>query len=440
MTISITWHEFKGSKPPFEQEIEFKNTGSIGRALDNDFVIHDPDKFVSRFHAKCYLDGENWFIKDNSSTATIVNDNVALKKGQAFLLSVGDIITLGESTLKVKNIQAPSKPKTRLPAEDESLAEHAKIEHVFEVAPEPSIEKNDAADAPESRSEFENDELKSSPIHTPPKDNTPEVTENDSQFATVPSDNSLVFNIDDFFADEHDVEHPAQDSALSSTESSAEALPQEQQQTQDAPDPLPYAGSTNEVSQDTMALRAFLRELGIQPEQLIGQQKIDIMKEAGVVLKTLTEGMMGVLNARALMKERLELDRTQIKQIKNNPFKFSATPEEALAKLLTKEPGYLDPILASREAVDDAKAHQMAMISGLNVAIQETIETFDPKSLEHDYDVGFSLNKKSKYWDVYCSIYEEIADNAQSDSNNIFIRHFKEHYELQLEKLKLERK
>lgn len=197
----------------------------------------------------------------------------------------------------------------------------------------------------------------------------------------------------------------------------------------------PQRAPEQDNGQDTIALRAFLKELGVDPSQLIGQNKVEVMRVAGVVMRTLTEGMMGVLSARDSVKSQFDMDRTQIKQSKNNPLKFSSSPQEAMAKMLTQELGYMDPVSSANEAVDDAKAHQFAMISGLNAAIDSTIAAFDPKVLKREFDVDFSLSKNSKYWDLYVERFKKIAKSAQNDSNNIFTEHFKENYQQQIRKI-----
>lgn len=387
VSIFLSWLSFKGGSPLHLQKEEINQEGTIGRAPDNQFVLHDPEKYVSRYHASIYEIGGNWFIKDTSSTATTVNNSVTLKKGQQFLLSESDEINIGESVILVDKIASP------IPIQQ--------------------------------------------PVQPPKPVHQPQPVVN----VVADSAASLAFNIDDFFDDASSqnelpvgADTGPTPASLAPQASVGEELMQQPVSTSQ-PASAAAIDSSAELSQDTIALRSFLKELGMEPSQLIGQNKADVMRVAGVVLKTLTEGMMGVLNARSLMKEKLELDQTQIKQEMNNPFKFSSSPEEALAKMLTQEPGYLDPVSAATEAVDDSKAHQLAMISGLNIAIQQTIDSFDPKSLEEKFQIGFSLSKKAKYWDIYCSVYEKIAEDAQSDSSNIFIRHFREHYELQISKL-----
>ena len=602
MSIFLSWHSFRESKPVYEQIEEFCEEGSIGRAPDNHFVLHDPEKYVSRYHATIYEANGNWFVKDTSSTATSVNKSVVLKKGQQFLLSEGDEVTIGESVLRVERIALPnqtpthehqaesisqstappmqdsrhqvgSTPESSFQAPDYGIQQggatpqsqvHGQASAVEQPpvtdyghqqsampAPPPMHEQTPAAEQPQTpdygyqqgavpapppmheqapveeqpqapdygqqqsavpapppmheqtpaaeqpQAPDYGHQQRAMPVPPPMHEQTPaaeqpqtadygyqpDAASQQSMYDAMPAtglppqtphyepppiakseppsaqvdttasneiqdhEESLIFDIDDFFNDEpsdsveeqepyypSDMQEstPYRQSADVVTQPAAH-VPPHNPTYQASYSQSEYAPA--ELSQDTIALRSFLKELGMEPSQLIGQNKVEVMKVAGVVLRTLTEGMMGVLNARTRLKEKLELDRTQIRQEKNNPFKFSSTPEEALVKMLTKESGYMDPVSSATEAVDDAQAHELAMISGLNVAIQQTIESFDPQSLEKDFEIGFALSKKAKYWDIYCEVYESIAESAQTDSSNIFVKHFREHYELQISKL-----
>ncbi len=422
MALTLTWQSYQGNTPPFSQSEELDSNSSIGRAPTNQFVVHDPEKYVSRCHAEIYEVGGNWFIKDQSSTNTVINNSVSLVQGQQFLLSVGDEITIGESVFVVENITTPHVEM------DEEVESNTEV-HIPETKKSATLYQHAASPLPENLPNESALPVNSKLIVKASK-NESVASEADVANQKAPSDE--VFNIDDFFSDSSESE-----SESYSTESNdIEVENQHSSDTEYSDSSLrPEHATAGNSSQDTLALRAFLQELDMQPSQLLGQNKVEVLKVAGILLRTLTEGMMGVLKARTLMKEKLELDQTQISDDRNNAFKFSQSPQVALAKMLTQEHGYMDPISAANEAVDDAKAHQLAMISGLNVAIQRTIEAFDPKNLEQEFEGGFSLNKKAKYWDHYCEIYERVAENAQVDSSNIFLKHFREHYELQLLKL-----
>ena len=47
--------------------------GSIGRSLDNDWVLPDPEKFVSSHHAEIVCRGSSYSLKDISTNGTFVN-------------------------------------------------------------------------------------------------------------------------------------------------------------------------------------------------------------------------------------------------------------------------------------------------------------------------------------------------------------------------------
>jgi predicted component of type VI protein secretion system len=47
--------------------------GAIGRALDNDWVLPDPDKFVSSHHAQIFCRGGTYALRDTSTNGTFLN-------------------------------------------------------------------------------------------------------------------------------------------------------------------------------------------------------------------------------------------------------------------------------------------------------------------------------------------------------------------------------
>ena len=59
---------------------------------------------------------------------------------------------------------------------------------------------------------------------------------------------------------------------------------------------------------------------------------------------------------------------TRFRPTDNNPLKFSANVEDALHNLLVKRnPAFLQPVEAFEDAFDDLRAHQLAMLAGMQV-------------------------------------------------------------------------
>ena len=75
--------------------------GTIGRALENDLVLEDPGKQISRVHAKVLFRAGSYFLEDVGSNPSVVNDQ-PLGKGREVSLSQGDRIAVGDHVLEVR--------------------------------------------------------------------------------------------------------------------------------------------------------------------------------------------------------------------------------------------------------------------------------------------------------------------------------------------------
>jgi len=79
------------------------NGGRIGRHDSNDWVLHDPERYVSGQHAEIEHRGGAWWLRDLSTNGTFVNDSdEALGQNRAHQLSNGDRIRIGEYEIEVE--------------------------------------------------------------------------------------------------------------------------------------------------------------------------------------------------------------------------------------------------------------------------------------------------------------------------------------------------
>ena len=82
--------------------------GRIGRALDNDWVLPDPERYVSSHHARIVFSDGRYNLLDISSNGTFVNGaKVAIGRQGSHTLESGDQIAIGGYELLVE-IGAPS--------------------------------------------------------------------------------------------------------------------------------------------------------------------------------------------------------------------------------------------------------------------------------------------------------------------------------------------
>ena len=79
------------------------NGGRIGRNSGNDWVLRDPDRYVSGRHAEIEHRGGTWLLRDTSTNGTFVNDSdEALGPDRPHQLSNGDRFRIGEYEIEVE--------------------------------------------------------------------------------------------------------------------------------------------------------------------------------------------------------------------------------------------------------------------------------------------------------------------------------------------------
>ena len=84
---------------------------SIGRAAENDWVLPDPDRVLSKRHCVVGLRGEGWLVADMSSNGTFLNDAPApIGLGRVERLQHGDRLRLGGYELSVRLDRAAEVP------------------------------------------------------------------------------------------------------------------------------------------------------------------------------------------------------------------------------------------------------------------------------------------------------------------------------------------
>ena len=190
-------------------------------------------------------------------------------------------------------------------------------------------------------------------------------------------------------------------------------------------------------------LGAFLAAAGIDPTDLSPDQRVQTMRLAGMMFREMIAGLCDILMVRASIKERFQMaDRTTLRRSENNPLKFSVDADDALANLLTRpRAGFLPADQAVREALGDIKAHELAVLAGMQVALKALLDRFDPENLEKRieqtsvWDSILPGNRKAKYWELFRDHYREIAREAEDDFHGLFGREFSRAYEQQVKRL-----
>ncbi len=206
--------------------------------------------------------------------------------------------------------------------------------------------------------------------------------------------------------------------------------------------PAPVRPEVVPAPADAALVAAFLTGAGLGALDMGKQDPAELMHSLGGVLRAMVEGLRETLMARSTIKSELRLERTVIQAAANNPLKFSASLEEALAAMVQPElAGYLPPAAAVKEGFNDLKTHQIATMTGMQFALSALLGEFDPGTLKERLERHSMLQslmpaaRKAKYWEMYEALYKEIAKDAENSFNGRYAREFARAYDEQVRKL-----
>ncbi|HEX6017437.1 MAG TPA: type VI secretion system-associated FHA domain protein TagH [Burkholderiaceae bacterium] len=208
----------------------------------------------------------------------------------------------------------------------------------------------------------------------------------------------------------------------------------------EAPTRVPDAGAAPQAA----LWAAFCEGAGIAsplPAGGLGQR----LREIGLILRSAIEGTLQLIAVRASTKHELRAGMTVIRQVNNNPLKFSPDAKAGLEQLLQPPlRGFLDGPAAMNDAMHDLVGHSIGTVAGMRAAVEGMLDRFAPEALERKL-VGTSMldsllpmNRKARLWDLYLQHHDAIRSEAQEDFHTLFGKAFLAAYEQQVERLRRE--
>jgi type VI secretion system FHA domain protein len=468
MRLTLRILTYRGQPVPSAPAVRFgAEGGSIGRSPENVLALDDPDKYISRVHARVFLRDGAFVLADLGGNPSVVNDRT-LGKGSEVALAHGDRVLIGDYLLQAIVETGPLPPPVApAPANDAKLP-------LFEPptpAPPPRLRPLDpttpAAPAPEPA--------------TAPRDALADISLLDigpsglagggdplglEMFAPGPA-NSARAAESDHVAPECEALSPGKPVSFAPARAAAPAkasfaIPDEYDPLADffgaAPGTVPAPAAAPAAADPAAApspaaqpaadavMAALLRGLGLPGIQL-QRPPAEVAEIVGAMLREATAGTIDVLMARALTKKESRIDVTMLAARENNPLKFFPHAEGALRQLLTGSmPGYMAPVEAMAGAFDDLRAHELAVIAGMRAALAAVLGQFDPALIEARLalptvmDMMLSSKRKAKLWDGLVELYAQIARDADDDLQRVYGEKFSEAYEEQVTRLRRARR
>jgi len=411
------------------------NQGSmaIGRSSDNDWVLPDPERLVSSQHCVIQYKDGRYYLTDNSTNGVeLVNAGIRLRRGNSELLQDGELIRIGDYEIQARidfNMQAiDSQPF----AGDSPNSFEALMGAVAnKPAPTPVI-------APQFQGASSMDTLPDlfdflSPTTVPPPTVADHVPSEQHDFrpptpVAVPVvetpvvSGSVIPEDCDLFGDT-----PAPLASAPPPPPPAPII-----QPPPVVEPAPPVADTRQPD----LLQAFLRGAGLDQLRLDKAQAEAQMENIGRSYRLMVEGLIDVLRARASLKGEFRMQQTMIQPAENNPLKFAPNADEALLLLLRHgNQAFMAPDIAVRDSFDDLRAHQLAVMAGVEAAIKHLLTRFEPAQLEERMGKPggllnlFAGSRQAQYWQQFTELYSNISREAQEDFQDLFGREFSRAYE-----------
>ncbi|MBI1172554.1 type VI secretion system-associated FHA domain protein TagH [bacterium] len=188
--------------------------------------------------------------------------------------------------------------------------------------------------------------------------------------------------------------------------------------------------------------RVFLMAVGAEDLRISDNELPETMARLGRTLRAMITGLREILMTRTSIKSEFRIEQTMVNVGGNNPLKFSVSPEQAIEAMVKPTArGYLPAEAAAQQALEDIKAHEIAMVTGMEAALKGVLAKLNPATLTTKIEArggfgGFLKNRKAQYWETYEAMYAEISDQAENDFHELFAREFAQAYRAQLARLK----
>jgi type VI secretion system protein ImpI len=183
-------------------------------------------------------------------------------------------------------------------------------------------------------------------------------------------------------------------------------------------------------------LAGIARAAGIPERAIAGRDPAAVADDIGVVLRLVAQNLAQMLSSRSETKGLIRSSsRTMIRALENNPLKFTAAPEEALAIMLGPPTrNYLDARATVERSFADLKAHQMQTYGAMQGALEALFEDLAPEkiegSVESDRGLGALVgSRKAKLWDTYVERWRAKTKRSDGRLSEAFMLLFAESYD-----------
>jgi type VI secretion system protein len=398
--------------------------GTIGRGTDNEWILPDPERYLSGKHARVDFRAGAYILVDTSSNGTYVNGaQVPLGKYHDYALKDGDYIRLGEYELLVSIDQSNDFP----PEESAIVAYDGQ-------SPSSAVKKSTANDLgadldlsqllEPSGLSIADSGARPRDLYgqsLPPVEHPPESAEGGVtpwHMMTRP------LKVDAPRADTPKVDAPRASSVIENS-------------------PNPYLSRSQSLAlyegDFDIGLTAFCRGAGIEPRSVSPEARGAALQLAGQLLREAVLGLMDLNQGRNEFRNKFKIPAPPADG-SESPLNLSKGVDEALVRLLTNLSTRAGSVEAIRDNFRELKAQNTAALTATRAAFEEFLSRVDPKELEQRFERAgkrgvFGGQSKAKYWDLYAELFAGLAQRPADGFPHVFSETFTKAYESRMRAL-----
>ena len=387
--------------------------GYIGRSEESEWVLPDRTKKISRKHALISFDEGFFFLEDLSSNGVHLSlGHEPIGKGKRHRIEHGEGFTIGDYSIMARLLHDPGAYVSSDSETQEDLL--TLVQHPLSLDPLKSMDQEEELIARRRMGEFDDLLGRRKVTWPPPSDHSDPITSSLQPVVAIPED----WDSDPDEVDEND-------KSASRLQPAATAVPP----TRHAP-ARPTAPEREVLPETDM----FFQALGFTEVPTSPAERERILRLTAELLLDAVRGMTQALQNRAECKNELRLPITTTSlAAKNNPLKFSPTPEAALATLLQPpQKGVLPAPLAMREGFNDLHSHHMGLLAGTRAVVRAALDKVAPRTVERRLDINgpIRLRRTARLWHTYIRLHQALLDDHDNFSG-LFLQDFAQAYEMQ---------
>jgi type VI secretion system protein len=398
--------------------------GTIGRGTDNEWILPDPERYLSGKHARVDFRAGAYILVDTSSNGTYVNGaQVPLGKYHDYALKDGDYVRLGEYELLVSIDQSNDFP----PEESAIVAYDGQ-------SPSSAVKKSTANDLgadldlsqllEPSGLSIADSGARPRDLYgqsLPPLGHAPETAEAGGtpwHMMTRP------LKVDTPKADAPHGDAPKTSRVIENSPSPNLSRSQSL---------ALYEGDFD------IGLAAFCRGAGIEPRSVSPDARGAALQLAGQLLREAVLGLMDLNQGRNEFRNKFRIPAPSADGA-DSALNLSKGVDEALVRLLTTISTRAGSVEAIRDNFRELKAQNTAALTATRAAFEEFLSRVDPKELEQRFDRAgkrgvFGGQSKAKYWDLYTELFSGLAQRPADGFPHAFTETFAKAYETRMRAL-----